>query len=119
MRRACRLSRLVPGGVGGEDGVVFLCVAGFCHHIVHRVAPGEVVLLFLVIVEIRLAAVDLVEDEVRGIVRLLEDVEALAAGFLDTAAGIALAGGDERVDAVGFHMDMGVDDKHNLGSGEG
>ena len=57
-------------------------------------------------------AVSLDQDEARGIIGVLHDIEARDTGFADAGAGIGKRRRLEDVDAVGFHLNMDENDQH-------
>ena len=57
-------------------------------------------------------AVGFDEHEARGIVGLLDDIEARDAGLADARTGVGERGGLEGVDALGFHVNEDMDDVH-------
>ena len=70
-------------------------------------------------------AVDLLQNEVRRIILLLQDVEADDTRLLDAVPGILEGGGPEVGEGLGLHLDVDVDDEHRCavlvtvrGSGE-
>ncbi len=78
-------------------------------HIVHRFDPRIVVRGGFVFRGSVGVAVDLDEDEARGIVLLLEEFEAGDAGFPGAVFRVDYGGGFEGIDEFGF--DLGVDDQ--------
>jgi hypothetical protein len=59
-------------------------------------------------------AVDLDEDETRGIVGLLDDVKTGDAGFAHTLAGVRETRGGEGLDASGSDVDVDMNDEHGV-----
>lgn len=58
------------------------------------------------------SAVDFGQQEARGIVELLQDVEGGDAGFLEAVAGVFEGGGAEGLDGFRSDVDMDLDDEH-------
>jgi hypothetical protein len=56
--------------------------------------------------------IDLDEHEAGGIVGLLDNIEAGDAGFAHAVTGILEARGLEGLDALGFYVDVDMDDEH-------
>src|SRR5439155_11834523 len=59
-------------------------------------------------------AIDFDEHETVRVVRLLDDIKAGNARFLDAVARVLECGLPERLDALRFHMNLDMDDQHDL-----
>jgi hypothetical protein len=58
-------------------------------------------------------AVDFPEFEAGGVVLMLEEVEAGAAGFLGAVAGVFDGGGAEGFEVFGFDLNVDLEDEHD------
>src|SRR5581483_9202623 len=81
------------------------------HHGSHGVTPDLVMPGFLVRGGSLGGAIGFDENEARGIVLVLDDIEAGDARLLDAGGGVGKRGLFESVDAIGFDVNLNVDDE--------
>ena len=82
------------------------------HHVSDGVTPGGVMGGLFVGEGIAGGAVDFNEEEVGGLIVLLEEVEAGDAGLMQAGAGVGDGGVFERLDVFGLDGDMDMNDEH-------
>src|SRR5450759_3020509 len=97
---------------GGEDVGVEGAGARLLEHVAHLFHPGVVVRGLLMFGGGAVVAIDLVEDEFRQVVLLLQEIEAGYAGFFGAVFGVAGGGLLEGVDELRFDARMDDEDVH-------
>src|SRR5688572_7284608 len=83
-----------------------------CHHRLRRIAPRCVVLGLLVACRVLRATVDLDQDEARGVVLLLDDVEPHHPRLADAVTGVLASNSDEPIHRFRLYVNKNVDDEH-------
>jgi hypothetical protein len=98
--------------IGREDVLELNAVTRVGEHVGNRIAPFREVRGGAVMIEIGYVPVDLVKDDARWVILLLQDVEADAARFLYTAARIFFGGLKEGVEELRLDVDEDLEDEH-------
>src|SRR2546429_1671697 len=106
--------KALPAGIVRKYVGEFHARARFGHHRRHGIAPfGVMRSLFVCRRRVRVA-IDFDEHETVWVVRVLDDIKAGNARFLDAVARVLECGLPERLDALRFHMNLDMDDQHDL-----
>ena len=98
----------------GEEAAIGITPARLSHHVCHGFAPREVVGRLLVRSRIFGTGVGFVQYELGGVIRILQDVEAPVAGFLDGGLMVPAGCLDKGIYRFGLDPDMDHGDMHPL-----